>query len=86
MRRAWNTMEEFPFVSTQIVVMGTESHCGTAGLLLPNGERVGVRGDQPLDRNPLTPPLSPVGRGSRPHARLGRAPQLLEAIKYITPP
>src|SRR6266700_1640332 len=42
---------------------------GTAGLPLPIGaigERVGVRGNKPLDRNPLTPTLSPAGRGSRP--------------------
>src|SRR5215471_1888615 len=58
------TLEQVPFFSTQAFVMSTDSICGTAELPLPNGERVGVRGNQPLDRNPLTPPLSPAGRGS----------------------
>src|SRR5712692_8215870 len=35
-----------------------------AGLPLPFGERVGVRGDSPLDRpEPLTPPLSHPNSG-----------------------
>jgi hypothetical protein len=29
--------------------MSTDSICGTAGLPLPNGERVGVRGNRAID-------------------------------------
>src|SRR5262245_32008786 len=37
----------------------SDSHHGTAGLPLPIGERVGVRGFGPIDSlGPLTPPLS----------------------------
>src|SRR5262249_54555560 len=48
------------------LLVSTVLNRGTAELPLPIGERAGVRGNQPLDRNPLTPPLSPAGRGSRP--------------------
>jgi hypothetical protein len=40
-------------------LVGTDSDFGTAGLPLPNGERVGVRGFRPIESHePLTPPLS----------------------------
>jgi len=48
-RRARNPIEEVSFVLMQIVVMSTDSHSGTAGLPLPNRERVGVRGNKSLD-------------------------------------
>jgi hypothetical protein len=36
-------------------------------LLLPGGEKGGMRGfPRLIDRNPLTPTLSPMGRGSAP--------------------
>src|SRR5215470_1234239 len=41
----------------------------------PFGERVGVRGARrSIDPNPLTPPLSPSGRGSRPSLPLALSP------------
>jgi len=44
-------------------MMSTNFNRGTAELPLPIGERAGVRGNQPLDRNPLTPPLSNPNSG-----------------------
>jgi hypothetical protein len=44
--RKRGTKKHVPFVLTQTFVIGTDSYCGTAGLPLPNGERVGVRGDR----------------------------------------
>src|SRR5262249_47956501 len=66
------TLAHVPFISIQTFVMSTASICGTAGLPLPSGERVGVRGNQPLDRNP--PPPTPPPCGEREQAVLAAIP------------
>src|SRR5262245_20502478 len=63
-----------PFISNQTFVMSTASICGTAGLPLPSGERVGVRGNQPLDRKPPHP--TPLPCGEREQAVLAAYPWL----------
>src|SRR5262249_25527097 len=61
-----------PFISIQTFVMSTASICGTAGLPLPSGERVGGRGNQPLDRKPPHP--TPLPSGEREQAVLAAYP------------
>ena len=67
-------LEHVPFVLTQTFVMGTDSYCGTAGLPLPNGERVGVRGTK--TRKFVTPHPTPLPVGEREPAALAARPCL----------
>src|SRR5262249_51306523 len=76
-------LEHVPFISIQTFVMSTASICGTAGLPLPSGERVGVRGTQPLDRKPPHP--TPLPSGEREQAVLAAYPWLHSTETCFSP-